>query len=222
MHQNLFPRGLSMSCQVKVRRKIQLSYEGLKDFYIRCGRLGHSRDCLLNPNPRLEMDGLNYDDGMWAPPISKRSTFLFKPKMSSELTGVFEQNHWRHRLEKEDGDLFVFSDEDCNRKSNGPDSVNLPINETTDTSALSQKTGSMLRVSLAMSHTYASSQFASVVLGTNIAANPKNGATQSRYISMWDPESVGTHYRNGYLRLAIGGLSLNHNWFDPDTIPLWT
>ena len=58
------PPGLSMSCQVKVRRKIRLSYEGLKDFYMRCGRLGHSRDCLLNPNPRLEMDGLKYDDGM--------------------------------------------------------------------------------------------------------------------------------------------------------------
>lgn len=79
----------------------------------------------------------------------------------------------------------------------------------------------MLRVSPAMSHTYASSQFACVVLGTNIAANPKNGATQLRYISMWVPESVGTHYRNGYFRLAIVGLSLNHNWFDLDTIPLW-
>ncbi|CAB4263826.1 unnamed protein product [Prunus armeniaca] len=58
------PPGLSMPCQVMVRRKIRLSYEGLKDCCMKCGRLGHSKGCLLNPNPRLEMDGLKYDDGM--------------------------------------------------------------------------------------------------------------------------------------------------------------
>lgn len=31
----------------------------------------------------------------------------------------------------------------------------------------------------------------------------------------------GTHFRNGSLRLIIDGLSLNHTWCDPQTIPHW-
>ncbi|KAH0969687.1 hypothetical protein GBA52_028479 [Prunus armeniaca] len=80
----------------------------------------------------------------------------------------------------------------------------------------------MLPAPPAMSQAYASSQSAAVVPGTGIAANPMNGVIKSRrVISRWDPESVGTQYRNGSLSLAIGGLSLNQRWCDPDTIPPW-
>ncbi|CAB4263677.1 unnamed protein product [Prunus armeniaca] len=47
---------------------------------------------------------------------------------------------------------------------------------------------------------------------TEIAVTSRNHATAPNYVSIWDPESVGTHFRNGSIRLAIDGLSLNHTW----------
>ncbi|PQQ06303.1 hypothetical protein Pyn_02273 [Prunus yedoensis var. nudiflora] len=150
-------------------------------------------------------------------------------------------------LEQEDGGLYGFSDDERNRQISVPVTVNEPAKETTVPSDLSQATGSMLPVSdppqasdsmlpapnpsqvsdsmlpvpPAMSQAYASSQSTAVLPGTDNTANPMNGVIKSRVLRMWDPESVGTHYRNGSLRLAIGGLSLNQNWCDPDTIPPW-
>ncbi|KAL6295788.1 hypothetical protein ACE6H2_003930 [Prunus campanulata] len=41
------------------------------------------------------------------------------------------------------------------------------------------------------------------------------------YVNIWDPESYSTQYKNGTLTLAVHGLSLNHNWCDPDRLPPW-
>lgn len=45
--------------------------------------------------------------------------------------------------------------------------------------------------------------------------------TLADYRRRWDPQSFGTKSRNGTLNLALNGLSLWHNWCDPDCVPIW-
>ncbi|CAB4263676.1 unnamed protein product [Prunus armeniaca] len=97
------PPGFSMPCQVTGRRKIRLRYEGLKEFCMRCGRLGHSHGYELVPNPRLDLDGWKYDEGMRATTTSKRSSFLFQPRVKKSVNRGVDHSHWRYRSEKEDG-----------------------------------------------------------------------------------------------------------------------
>lgn len=97
------PPSFSMPFQVTGRRKIHLRYEGLKEFCMRCGRLGHSCGCKLVPNPKLDLDGWKYDEGMRATATSKQYSFLFQVRVKKSVNGGVDQSHWRYRLEKEDG-----------------------------------------------------------------------------------------------------------------------
>ncbi|KAI5323779.1 hypothetical protein L3X38_032851 [Prunus dulcis] len=135
--------------------------------------------------------------GLRALSISKRSTFLFKPKLNSGDIGVFVKNHWRHMLEQENGGLCGFSDDERNRQNYVPIIVNEPAIKTTVPYHPSQATGSMflapnplqaldsmLPAPPTMSQAYASSQSAAVVSGTDNATNPMNGVIKSRVITL--------------------------------------
>ncbi|KAL6289518.1 hypothetical protein ACE6H2_007028 [Prunus campanulata] len=71
------PLDFSISCPAMGHRKIRLKYEGLKDFCLVCGRLGHSRGCQHPPNPSFTVDGWGFGDEMRTVVISCASNSLF-------------------------------------------------------------------------------------------------------------------------------------------------
>lgn len=149
------PSGFSIPCQVTGRRKIRLRYEGVKEFCMRCGRLGHSIGCMLVLNPRLESDGWKYDEGMRDTTISKRSTFLFQPRVKKPVIGGVDHSHWQHRLEKEDGGIYGFSGELGDRQNQGLSVTNRKANATSASTDFLQIVGSVQTVvpqALVLSH----------------------------------------------------------------------
>ncbi|CAL9006100.1 unnamed protein product [Prunus brigantina] len=186
--------GFNMPCPTTGTRRIRLKYEGLKDFCLRCGRLGHSRGCQwISNSHRSGIHGLF--DELRTTSISKVSTSLFPNRPAKQkLESGMDLNNWRGRLEREDDGLYGLSDVIEPNYTNSP--------QTTSQSA-SQPQSESLQPAL------------------NQPNSQTYKATRADFANRWDPDSFGTQYKNGTLTIAVNGLSLNKNWCDPERVPPW-
>lgn len=165
-------------------------------------------------------DRWQFDDDLRAPVVTKQSSLLFHEKKTVAKPivrpiDIFDRNHWRHHWEKDGEGLYDNPVEEEHVNTSNESLVNSLVKATTTTNRPQQTAQSVKR-----------NQTEALQPGTSQTVVTQMGVSSSRpnrpsYVSIWDPESYDTQYKNGTLTLAVHGLSLNHNWCDPDRLPPW-
>ncbi|VVA40746.1 PREDICTED: reverse mRNAase [Prunus dulcis] len=142
-------------------------------------------------------------------PVARKRRIRLKP------IDIFDQNHWRHRWEKDGEGLYDSPVAGQHVNASNDPLVNATVKGTSATNRSKQMTQSVMQ-----------NQTEGLQSGTSQTVVPQRRVLSSipnyrSYVSRWDPESYCTQYKNGTLTLAVHGLSLNHNWCDPDRLPPW-
>ncbi|KAH0981110.1 hypothetical protein GBA52_008287 [Prunus armeniaca] len=220
--------GFNMPCPTTGTRRIRLKYEGLKEFCLRCGRLGHSRGCQWISNSHKSGTHGLFDE-LRTTSISKVSTSLFPNcPAKRKLESGMDLNNWRGRLEREDGGLYGLSDvsepnyvqsfvrsQQSTNKSKGTTSTRPAA--TLHPAPLQHETNSLQTTSQSAPQP----QSESLQPALNQPNSQTYKASRADFANRWDPDSFGTQYKNGTLTIAINGLSLNKNGCDPERVPPW-
>lgn len=215
--------GFTVPCVEKGKRLIRLKYEGLKDYCFKCGRLGHTRGCNGRPNPKFAEEGLYYGDDLKAAPVSRRTTALFDEPSRRRMNPVVTYDgsrrketisSWaKERTEFSSGNS-KFSGE-CTGQSSGQGQVSderTPVTVENSTSDIFLNS-SELPVRAQQNPREARSKDSRV--------EEKREATRDDWVNLWNPNSYGTHYRNGTITVALKGISLERNWYDQVRVPPW-